>query len=117
MKKLLNIPILAIIAIALTFTACDEDNENDIVPAVEYPSLKVVNEKSGTFIYAVRLNGYEFTYLNIDSGSSQTFALDKGMSGGYEDINIIVSYNDGYRNRVAGIAVNFYKGETTTVTL
>ena len=119
MKKLLNVPVLAIIGIALIFTACDKDNENDIVPVVEYPSLKLVNETTHDKpIYYVRLVGYEFTNLNIGRGESQTFVLDKGMSGGYEDLYVTVGYKR-YSTIGAYISttVDFYKGEITTITL
>jgi len=62
--------------------------------------------------------GYEFNNLNITSGNSQTFALDSGMQGGYENINIIVIYGDPYSpSNSISTRVNFYKGKTRTITL
>ena len=123
MKKILSIPILAILGIALTFTACDKGNDPvpDVVPdpVIEYPSLRIVNDSRNYIaITSVTLLGYEFTTLDIANGSSQTFTLDKGMSGGYEDINVIVGYrrytsNGGHPN----IKVDFYDGEITTITV
>lgn len=123
MKKILNIPILAILGIAVALSACENDSEidkdNDTVPVVEYPSLMVVNESTeNSLITSVSLVGYAFGSLNIDVGSSQTFVLDKGMSGGYEDINIIVRFraqNTSYGTE--SMEVNFYKGETRTIKL
>lgn len=123
MKKILNVPMLAFLAIALAFTSCDEyiDPVNDGVtdPVVEYPSLKIVNEsEENSIITSVSLVGYEFGSLNIDVGSSQTFTLDQGMSGGYDDININVRFraqNTSYGTE--SITVNFYNGETKKIKL
>jgi len=64
-------------------------------------------------ITRVSLVGYEF---NIASGDSQTYALDSGMQGGYE--NIIVIYgNLYYSSNSVSTKVNFYKGKVRTITL
>jgi len=122
MKKILNIPMLAIIAIAFIFTACDEGDEitpNTPPSLEEYPSLMVVNESTeNSLITSVSLVGYTLGSLSIEPGSSQTFVLDKGMSGGYEDININVRFraqNTSYGTE--SISVSFSEGKTKTIKL
>ena len=117
--------ILALFAMVITFTACEKDCElpKDITEDTteSYPLLKVVNELNDDWrsITSVKLVGYEFYNLNIEyNGDSQTFILDKGMSGGYEDVYVTVvyqRYSGVYSSR--SIEVNFSKGETTTITL
>ena len=68
-------------------------------------------------ITSVRLVVYEFNNLSSTSGDSQIFALDSGMPGGYEDINITASYARGPQKGSKSIEVNFNNGETTTITL
>ncbi len=111
--------ILTIFGIFLTFTACDTDD--DFVVIEEYPSLKIENQLNDSWrsIYRVSLVGYAFDNINIEPhGDSQAFVLDEGMSGGYEDIYVTVSY---FRYRgirtSRSIKVDFNKGETTTITL
>jgi hypothetical protein len=111
--------IFAILGIVLTFTACS--NDDDIAGVEEHPSLKVENDLNDSWrsITRVSLVGYTFSNLNIEPyGGFQTFTLDEGMSGGYEDINITVRYirNSGISG-YASIKVNFSKGETTTIVL
>lgn len=124
MKNLLNGYSLTIIGILLTISSCGLNEEmiepiDPMQPVETYPSLKVVNETRNEFsIASVNLLGYEFSNLDIVNGSSQTFALDKGMSGGYSDINIIVGYRIYTRNGGhPTIKVDFKKGETSTITL
>jgi hypothetical protein len=112
--------IFAIFGIALAFTACNRDKNNDIDndDVVEYPSLKVVNQNNDNrSITSVSLVGYEFNNLNITIGGSQTFVLDKGMPGGYSDINIIVSHKYSVWSGSVNKKVNFNDGKTTTITL
>ena len=109
--------IFAIFVIVLSFTACDKDS----IVIEEYPSLKVENQLNDSWrpITRVSLVGYEFNNLNIEPyGDSQTFVLDEGMSGGYEDINVTVRYirYSGVGSS-ASIKVDFNKGDTTTITL
>ena len=110
--------IFLIFGIVLAYSACDKDNDsdkdNDIV--VEYPSLKVVNQNNDNrSITSVSLVGYEFNNLSITIGGSQTFVLDKGMPGGFSDINIKVSF--GTPSGSVSTKVNFNKGAITTITL
>ncbi|MCH7658495.1 MAG: hypothetical protein IIB05_09300 [Bacteroidetes bacterium] len=67
-------------------------------------------------ITSVSLVGYEFTNLSIAIGNSQTFTLDKGMPGGYSDINIIVSHKYSAWSGSVSTKVNFVDGDTTTIT-
>jgi len=111
--------IFAIVGIVIAFTACSTDD--DIVVEEKYPSIKVENDLNDSWrsITRVSLVGYTFGNLNIEPyGGSQTFTLDEGMSGGYEDINVTVKYIR-YRGVVgyASIKVDFNKGETTTIML
>ena len=115
MKKSIFKRLLIISVILLTFTACNKDDDNIIVE--KYPSLEVATQNKW-IITSVRLVGYEFANLNIAIDDSQTFTLDKGMPGGYDDININVGFKyGGYPTRYSSAEVNFNDGETTTITL
>jgi hypothetical protein len=114
--------IFAIFNIVLTFTACNKDknndcdNDNDNV--IEYPSLKAVNQNNDNrSITSISLVGYEFNNLNITIGGSQTFVLDKGMPGGYSDINVQISHKYSAWSGSVSKKINFNTGETTTITL
>ena len=113
--------IFAIFGIVLAFTACEKDCNCPEDNPEEYPSLQVVNQLNDYWrsITGVSLVGYEFGNLNIEpNGDSQTFVLDDGMSGGYEDIFVKVSYiRYSGVGASASIKVDFNKGETTTITL
>lgn len=110
--------IFAIIGLLLAFTACNKEN-NDDDDIEEYLFLKVVNQTNDSnsrSITSVTLVGYDFTNLNITKGNSQTFNLDSGMPGGYENININVRLS-GPQIVSKNIQVNFKNGETTTITM
>lgn len=97
------------------------ENECNMEEPETYPSLRVVNNLKDDWrsITRVSLLGYEFTNLDIEAnGGSQTFVLDSGMSGGYDNINITVSYRR-YTNIGSSRSekFNFENGKTTTVTL
>ncbi len=105
MKKIIYLALIILII------GCDSDED--------HPSLKVVNQTNDSnskSITSVRLVDYEFTNLSIDEGNSQTFNLDSGMSGGYENINIIVRLS-GPQTIYENIGVNFDNEETTTITM
>lgn len=108
---------LVLVLIAILTISCSEDGD----VAEKYPSLKVINKLNDSWrsISGVSLIGYEFDNLNIEpNGNSQTFLLDKGMSGGYEDINIIVRYiRYSGISASAKIKVDFNESKTTTITL
>jgi hypothetical protein len=105
---------LSILSIIIAFTACEKDKES----SKAYPSLKIANQNNDSrIISSVSLVGYDFTNLSIAIGESQTFTLDKGMSGGYSDINIIVHYKYSATSESVSTKVNYKDGETTTVTL
>ena len=117
--------VLTLFAMLMSFTSCEKDciaPEDTTENTTEtYPLLKVVNQLNDDWrsINGVSLVGYQFSNLNIEyNGDSQTFVLDKGMSGGYEDIYVKVNYwrYSGHGTFV-DIKVNFVKGETTTITL
>lgn len=108
--------IFAIFGIVFAFTACEKDKKDNDGPE-EHPSLKVVNQNNDSrSITSVSLVGYEFTNLSIAIGNSQTFTLDKGMPGGYSDINIIVSHKYSAWSGSVSTKVNFVDGDTTTIT-
>ncbi len=81
--------------------------------------LKVINESNDQWpIKSVKLVDYEFTNLAIGTnGGSQTFILDKGMSGGYNDINVVVQYGPAGSIWTSSKKVNFNNGSTTTIKL
>ncbi len=114
-KKITNIKIFIILLFGIfcVFTTCDS-GEN--YPSL-YPSLKVVNQFVGRSIKSVSLVGYNFNSLLITAGNSQLFALDGGMPGGYEDINVTVLYGSAFANWNASNTFDFNDGETTTITL
>ena len=96
---------LLILVAILCFVSCS--------PEDDFPSLRVVNESEKEVIY-VSLVGYEFENLGIST--SQTFNLDSGMQGGYDNINIKVRLS-GPQIVIRNIKVNFNDGETTTITV
>lgn len=110
--------IFTILIVIVSFTACNKDDDSI---DIEYPMLTIENQLEDYWrpIIGVSLVGYKFNNLDIKpKGDSQTFTLDKGMPGGYENINVTVSYIRysgiiGY----ASIKVDFNKGETTTIHL
>ena len=112
---------LAILGIVLTFTACDQDGLEEFPPEpeTENTSIKLVNQLSESYynITSVKLVGYEFGYLSIPKGDSKTFILDKGIPGGYEDVNVIVRYSSSHVSRSKSAKVNFNEGGVTTITL
>lgn len=108
------IQLVITIGLCAIVNSCNKHDDKD-----EYPSLKVINESNDHWpIKSVKLVGYEFLNLSISTnGGSQTFILDKGMSGGYNDINIVVQYGPPGSIWTSSKKVNFKNGETTTVTL
>ena len=117
MRKLLLLSLLP-----LLLFACQKDcpvcEDCPDCPEDKYPSLQVMNEVTDSrSITAVKLVGYDFINLNISAGASQTFTLDKGMSGGYTDINVKVYFTHGTGSSSTTIIVDFSDGETTTIKL
>ena len=113
--------IFVLLSIALSFTACKKDDDIDLNNIKQFPCLKVENQLTDYWrsIERVSLVGYEFDNLNISpNGDSQTFTLNAGMPGGFEDINIEVVYirYSGVFG-TASIEVDFEIGQTTTITL
>ena len=84
-KKPIYLFFLYCIVIFLMAGCRDENNQ--------ISTLKVVNSVTDdAFITEVKLIGYDFSNLNITKGTSQSFSLEQGMSGGYENINVQVFY-------------------------
>ncbi len=102
---------------ALFFTvSCNKECDN--IADNKYPYLKVINENDdNNVITSVKLVDYTFENLSINVGESQTFTLDKGMPGGYDNINVNVSHKYGGVTRFQNIKVNFHNGDTTTIIL
>ena len=114
-KKLaLIINITIVICIVSIFSCCDSSSDSLIE---QYPSLRVANQYEGRSIKSVTLVGYEFNNLNIVAGDSQLFALDSGMPGGYQNINITVIYGSGPARWSTSNSFNFTEGSTTNITL
>ena len=82
-----------------------------------YPSLKVENNVSGSNqIMAVSMVNYDFSPLGIQGGKSQTFILDKGMPGGYENILIEITFGNPRQTAYyPRIYKNFEDGKTTLI--
>ena len=107
MKKLM------ILVLAVTMFSCSSDDDGN-----SYPSLRVVNdicENANKDIESVRLLNYDFELLNIPSGGEQTFALDNGMPGGLENIQVKVHLS-GAQIINLYTDVDFVNGETVTIT-
>lgn len=109
------------LALLISFTSCDKDDDDFVEENTEitYPTLKIVNQHGDKFhkIISVSLVGYEFKSLAINWGESQNFSLDKGMSAGYKDINIIITYGGSVARYSISDKVNFTNGKTTIITL
>jgi hypothetical protein len=101
--------------------ACEKEcvcEDPPVTPSPTYPSLRVANQNTDDrTITAVRFVGYDFNNLKIEIGDSQTFILDQGMPGGYENINVVVHYARTVQSGSANILVNFKNDVTETVTL
>jgi len=116
-KYLMKLSVLIILfGLSIIHTSCKKDNPEDT-----YPTLKVTNDLEDDWrsITAVSLVGYTFDNLDIQPfGDSQSFILDEGMSGGYENINVTVRYI-----RYTGVSasrslkIDFFDGETTSIKL
>ena len=114
MKKRKLISILYILLFLVIFlSSCAQQSKQP-----EYPKLKVVNNNPTYSVLQVKLVGYEFNDLNIEKGTSKTFELNNGISGGYENVNVTVVYGlpQMAQWRVSKIC-NFSDGQTTTVTV
>lgn len=112
--------IIGVFGFLLSVISCNKgDNDNDNHNDNAYPTLTVTNESNDQWpINSVKLVGYEFTNLAIGTnGGSQTFILDKGMSSGYNDVNVVVQYGPVGSIWTSSKKVNFNNGRTTTVTL
>jgi hypothetical protein len=117
-KKLIQSkPPILVLGIMVMFMACSKNDEKCFIE--KYPSLKIVNAVSdNNYISSVSLVGYDFNYLNIASGNSQTFTLENGMPGGYKSINVTISIRV-FMTPIGSLSktVNFNDGDTTIITL
>lgn len=116
--------IILLSALFLAVYGCSShsiETVSDEAPTIEdpeeFPKLRVLNQTTDNKpIVSVRLVGYEFFNLNITQNNEQVFSLEEGMPGGYENINVIISY---LRYPTVGasrnISVDFADGEITTV--
>lgn len=96
------------VLVANCFFGCNPDEQT--------PTLTIYNNSNtDKVISSVRLIGYEFTSLNITFGSSHTFILDKGMPGGYTNINVDINFNCGNRGWTVSDSVNFTETNTATI--
>ena len=119
MKQIKSLMVVLMTVLCVGFSSCNKDcdcaNNNNNNNSGTYPSLKVVNQHSGR-ITSVLLVGYEFNTLSINTGQSQTFALDKGMPSGNNNINVSVTYYYG-TTRWVNKNFTFINGAVTTITL
>ena len=96
----------------------ETNQETNLEAEPAHPFLKVVNAiAESKYIKSVALVGYEFANLYITDGSSQVFSLDKGMPGGYTNINVVVRYGLTTTTWTVQNTFDFSDGITTTVTL
>lgn len=104
--------------ISLMFMGCQDDPQEVIEL---HPSLMVQNDLDGDFRNVIQVNlvGYEFGSLDIrPMGGSQTFVLDQGMAGGYDQINVDVKFQEYQTVRTTrSIKVDFVDGQTTRIRL
>lgn len=104
----------------------NEGNNNNT--GSSYPKLKIENDvnqdnthtSSNYYISSVSLVNYKFEPLYIYDGESQTFVLDKGMPGGYDNILVYINYDPistGVVSRIYRKKYSFQNGKTTIVKL
>lgn len=107
--------IILTVTLVLFFSCSNKPNEIDQIQTQTGFSLK--NQYSEKIIKSVSLVGYEFNNLNIAYSESQTFILDKGMSAGYNNINVVVSYGSGLATWFINKKFNFIEGDIIEITL
>ena len=110
--------IITLFCFLIVLGACEKECVcPPVPPSPTYPSLRVANQSTdGRIITAVRFVGYDFNNLKIEIGDSQTFTLDQGMPGGYENINVVVYFAGEPRGSVNTL-VNFKNDVTESITL
>ena len=108
MKKLLLLSITT-----LLFISCSSNDDESGVP-----SLTIVNNFSKWSVTGISLQDYSFDNLEIESGGRRTFVLNNGIPSGSLDIAVEIKYNCSGRDMTADIVrVDFYNGQTTTITI
>ena len=85
-----------------------------------FPKLQIINKGQITILKVV-LEGYEFSDLNLKQNQSVILDLNKGMPGGYKDVQISIRYRP-YKVTNSPIPpiltkLNFADGEITTLTI
>lgn len=108
----------ALVFIVLTMLGCSDSSNSpnsSTAPELEFPSMKIINNSESASIKEVSLVGYSFNNLDINYNETQTFILDKGMPGGYININVIVRYDS--IHMPIQKKYNFANGLTTTITV
>ena len=99
-------------------TKPDSESRDSSTTTVSYPKLKVENRlPSGQFISLIELPNYTISPLEIRSGESATFELNKGLYY-YENVTIYIKYGvSRFNNNEIYVRKNFKDGETTVVTV
>ncbi len=97
-----------------------EELEDEVGEEGTFPILKIRNTSNCSSVLSitgVSLVGYQFNSLNIVGGEEQTFNLDEGMSGGYDNINVDIGFRYGNRGWSRNINANFANGVETIIEL
>jgi hypothetical protein len=116
--------VASLVIISFALVACENvaNGDTGVESASEnasedtYPRMRVLNNYENRAIISVSLVGYSFGSLSIETGESQTFHLWGGMPGGYENINVIVSYRGGVTRQTSN-KFDFEDGQITEMTL
>lgn len=109
--------LITLLFISLLFISCTDTEEEIIEEEIPVTSLTISNQNDIITIIEVSLVGYEFEDISIDYGQARTFALNNGINGGYDDVNINVKFSCGARNWTGSVSKDFIQNQNTTVTL
>ena len=109
MKKLLLIPLLAL------FVSCGGSNDDCCLSGTQ---LTIVNNFDRWTINSIQLQGYNFQNLSISGSDSRTFILIDGIPSGGLDVGVTIVFSCHFRDDlIADTRVDFYDGQTTTITI
>ena len=110
MKKLLFISFLTL------FFSCGESNNDCCLSGVM--QLTIVNNFDRWTINSIQLQGYNFQNLSISGSDSRTFILIDGIPSGGLDVGVTIVFSCHFRDDlIADTRVDFYDGQTTTITI
>lgn len=110
MKRFLLISLLAL------FVSCGGGDEK--LCCSGEMQLTIVNNYDRWTINSVELQGYNFQNLSISGSESRTFILNDGIPSGSLDIGVTIGFSCHFRdNLIADTRVDFYNGQTTTITI